>query len=348
MRIAMISTPYVAVPPPRYGGTELIVAELIDGLHAAGHQVTLFATGDSHAQAQVRALYDEPIWPPHPHPELDHASWAIEQILADPRGFDVVHAHVPAAVPFARFVAAPMAYTVHHERDELLMGMYQRSRAHFVCISARQRELMPEIAGVTVIHHGVSAARYPFGSGDLGYCLYLGRLAEDKGVHLAIDAARSAGVPIRLGGKPHWRDGDYFAREIAPRLERGGVDQMGEVGGAHKAALLGGACALLLPVQWEEPFGLVMIESMLCGTPVLAFPRGAVPEVVEDGLTGYICSDARDLQRRLRAIGSFDRVRCRARALERWTAARMVADHLMLYEQLASWAGDVEATRTVG
>jgi glycosyltransferase involved in cell wall biosynthesis len=354
MRIAMLSTPFVAVPPPRYGGTELIVAELVAGLAAAGHQVTLFATGDSrpHPDVTLRARFASAVWPPEPYAELDHASWAVEQILADVRGYDVVHAHVPAALPFAGLLDAPMLYTVHHDGGadyRRVQSLYRRSRLHFIAISERQRQLMPELIDARVIQHGLDGARYRFGAGDGGYCAFLGRFARDKGPHVAIDAARVAGVPIRLGGAPHWRDGDYLARELQPRFALPGVTALGEVGGDEKRALLAGACAVLFPIDWEEPFGLVMIEAMLSGTPVLAFGRGSVPEVVEDGLTGFVCRDADEMASRLRALaaGGFDRAACRQRALERWTTARMVRDHLAVYEALRTWVGDVRAAETV-
>jgi glycosyltransferase involved in cell wall biosynthesis len=255
MRIAMISTPFVPVPPPRYGGTELIVAELVTGLAAAGHEVTLFATGDSRPPAgvELHARFDHAVWPPQPYAELDHTSWAVGRILAHPRGFDVVHAHVASALSFASMIAPPMVYTVHHDDGEdyvRLQSLYVRSRVCFIAISERQRRLMPELAGARVIHHGLDPARYPFGDGRGGYCAYLGRMAPQKGVHVAIDAARAAGVPIRLGGAPHWMDGDYFARELSWRLGLPGVTALGEVGGAAKHALLGGACALLFPIDW--------------------------------------------------------------------------------------------------
>jgi glycosyltransferase involved in cell wall biosynthesis len=352
MRIAMISTPFVAVPPPRYGGTELIVAELVTGLAAAGHEVTLFATGDSRPpeQAELRARFDRAHWPPDPYVELDHAAFAVEEILADSRNYDVVHAHVPAALPFARMLDMPMVYTVHHDDGAeyvRLQALYRRSRAHFVAISARQRALMQELADARVIHHGLDAACHRFGAGDGGYCAFLGRFACEKGPHAAIDAARAAGVPIRLAGAPHWRDHDYFEREIGARLCRPGVAAIGEVGGKEKRDFLADACALLFPVDWEEPFGLVMIEAMLSGTPVLAFARGSVPEIVEDGVTGFICRDVDDMAARLRAIGRFDRAACRQRALERWTSARMVRDYVSLYEAVQSWVGDVRAAETV-
>jgi glycosyltransferase involved in cell wall biosynthesis len=352
MRIAMISTPFVAVPPPRYGGTELVVAELVTGLAVAGHELTLFATGDSrpHHGVKLRARFKRATWPPDPYPELDHAAFAMEEILADARGYDVVHTHVPAALPFAPMLDAPMVYTVHHDDGveyDRLRSLYRRSRAHFVAISESQRELMQELADARVIHHGLDPSCHRFGDGRGGYCAFLGRFARQKGPHLAIDAARAAGVPIRIAGKPHWCDSDYFEREIGARLCRPGVTTLGEVGGRDKRDLLADACALLFPIDWEEPFGLVMIEAMLSGTPVLAFGRGSVPEIVEDGVTGFVCRDVDEMAARLRAIGSFDRAACRRRALERWTSARMVRDYVALYEAVQAWVGDVRAAETV-
>jgi glycosyltransferase involved in cell wall biosynthesis len=344
----MIAPPFVSVPPSRYGGTELVVAELVTGLARAGHEVMLFASGDSHPDGPVtvRARFAEPVWPPQPYAELDHVSWAIEQILADPQPFDVVHAHVPSALAFARVLDAPLVYSVHHDDGgdyARLQSLYRRTRAAFVAISDRQRQLMPELSGARVIHHGLDPARYRFCPTPAGYCAFLGRFAREKGVHHAIDAARAAGLPIRLGGAPHWRDSEYFDLELACRMRCESVVCLGEVGGTPKRELLCNASALLFPIDWEEPFGLVMIEAMLSGTPVLAFGRGSVPEVVEDGVTGYICRNVADMAARLRTIDKFDRAACRARALERWTAARMVRDHLALYGELLTWVGDVRA-----
>jgi glycosyltransferase involved in cell wall biosynthesis len=352
MRIAMISTPFVSVPPPRYGGTELIVAELVRGLAGAGHEVTLFATGDSHAPdgVELRARFDEAMWPPDPYVELEHVAWSFEQLLADSRPYDLVHAHTPSALAFGRLLDAALVYTVHHDNSAehaSLRALYSRSRAQFVAISARQRALFAELADARVIHHGLDPARHPLERGDGGYCAYLGRFAAEKGVHHALDAAALAGLPIRLGGKPHPKDHDYFEEEVAGRLCAPGVTYVGEVGGHYKRALLGGARALLFPIEWEEPFGLVMIEAMLMGTPVLAFPRGSVPEVVDEGLTGFICRDSDEMARRLHQLEGFDRGACRRRALERWTTARMVRDHVAVYEQLQDWVGDVRAETVV-
>ncbi len=340
MRIAMISTPFVPVPPPQYGGTELIVSELVGGLTALGHEVTLFTCGQSSAPCEVRSLYDCARWPPDPYPELDHAAWAIEQILGASRGFDLVHAHIPSALPFARLIDVPMVYTVHHAHEARLGPLYQRANAQFVAISDRQRALSPVLREAVVIRHGLDPAGYAFGTGEGGYVGFLGRFAAEKGVHHAIDAASAAGLPLRLAGKPHWRDQDYFRTQVQPRLaaavEAGAARLVGEVGGQRKVDFLRDARALLFPIEWEEPFGLVMIEAMLCGTPVVAFGRGSVPEVIDEGVTGFVCEDVAQMSERLQALDGFDRVRCRQRALERWSARRMVGEYERLYELVAS------------
>jgi glycosyltransferase involved in cell wall biosynthesis len=352
MRIAIVSTPFVPVPPPRYGGTELIVSELVRGLARAGHEVTLFATGDSRPPRGValRAHFARAIWPPDPDVERAHAAWAVEQLSADRRGFDVIHTHVAATLPWAARLDAPLVCTVHHDggvEHARRASLYRRHRAQLVAISTRQKQLIPELADARVIHHGLDPSRHPLGRGDGGYCAFLGRLSAEKGAHHAVDAARAAALPIRLAGAPHWRDRDYFARELSRRLALDGVAYLGEIGARRKRALLTGARALLFPIEWEEPFGLVMIEAMLSGTPVLAFPYGAAPEVIDPGVTGFLCRDVDELTRRLRALDGFDRRACRRRALERWTTARMVRDHEQVYTERQTWIGDVRAAETV-
>jgi glycosyltransferase involved in cell wall biosynthesis len=298
----------------------------------------------------LRACFARARWPPDARVEQLHAAWAADQIRGDARGFDVVHAHVPSLLPFGERLDAPLIYTVHHDdgpEHAHLRALYRRSRAQLIAISARQKRLIPELARARVIHHGLDAARYRPGAGDGGYVAYLGRIAADKGVHHAIDAARAAGVPIRVAGAPHWGDGEYFTREIAPRLRSDGVRAIGEVGGDEKHRLLGDARALLFPIEWEEPFGLVMIEAMLSGTPVLAFPRGAATEVIDNGVTGFLCRDVAELTRRLRRLDGFDRVACCRRARARWTTQRMVRDHLAAYAACERGIEDGRAAETV-
>ncbi len=331
--MAMISTPFLPVPPVRYGGTELVVGDLCEGLREAGHDVTLFTVGESRAPVRCASLYRRGVWPPDPYHEANHAAWAIGEIVAGDIAYDVIHAHVAALLPLGRFAPAPVVYTLHHDRSEELTRFYAMQRGvRFVAISERQRELVPELSDVDVVYHGVDAGRYPLGRGGEA-AAFLGRIALEKGAHTAIDVARAAGVPLLIAGEAHWKDRAYYQREIAPRLGTPGLRLVGEVDHVEKIALLGGACALLFPVAWEEPFGLVMVESMLCGTPVLALPRGSVPEIVDQGVTGFLCADAREMAERLVAIArnGFDRARCRARAVERFGRARMARDYLRVY-----------------
>lgn len=332
MRIALISTPCIPVPPPRYGGTELVVAELASALQSLGHSVTTFATGDSRPVGELRARFPRAIWPPDPYLELLQANYACREIRhADPP-FDVVHAHIAAVLPFSRFMDAPMVYTVHHDRVEGMVHFYQEfSNVEYVMISRRQCDLHDEVPNRAVVHHGLDPSRYRLGDGRGGYVAFLGRLAREKAPHVAIDAARAAGVPLLVGGEAHWVDQDYYHDEVEPRLSLPGVRPLGEVGQSKKVELLGGARALLFPVEWEEPFGLVMIEAMLCGTPVIAFPRGSVPEVVEEGVTGFVVRDVDEMAAAIQRVGQIDRRMVRARAEQRWSHLRMAQDYLAVY-----------------
>ncbi|MFZ5479547.1 MAG: glycosyltransferase family 4 protein [Myxococcota bacterium] len=341
MRIAVVSTPFVRVPPEGYGGTELAVGVLAEGLARLGHEVTLYATGDSAAPpAQVRALYPTPVWPPNAGREMAHLLFAVQDLRT--RGADVVHLHLGAGCLAAEALDLPIVYTLHHAPDAALDELYlqARPRVLFVAISRRQRTVFGGLAARTV-HHGLPAGRYPLGDGG-GHAAFLGRFAPEKGLHHAIDAARRADVPIRVAGRCHPPDERYFRAHVAPRVHLPGVELVGEVDHPRKVAFLGDARALLVPIEWEEPFGLVMLESMLCGTPVLAFPRGAAPELVEEGVTGWLVPDVDAMADRLARLGRepFDRARCRRQAARRFGPGRMVRGYLAAYrEAMTRWRG---------
>ena len=339
MRIALISTPYLAVPPHLYGGTELVVYELAEGLVRLGHHVELFATGDSRTSAQLRFLYDRGQWPPETLADLNHVSWALREIGEQGR-FDVIHTHSAVALACARLApATPMVYTIHHARDEQLSAFYRYCQEpQYVAISEDQRRREICLRHVDVIHHGLDPARYLCTPRPLGdYVCFVGRYAREKGPHTAIDVARQAGVRIRMAGDVHPPDVAWAEAELRPRLAQPHVTEVGPVGSVVKARLLAHARALLAPIEWNEPFGLILIEAMLSGCPVVAFGMGSVPELVEDGLTGFIATSADHMVELLRpggAVERIDRVACRARAVERFSADRMVADHVALYHRL--------------
>jgi glycosyltransferase involved in cell wall biosynthesis len=351
MRVAIISTPFIRVPPAGYGGTELFCYELCEGLAARGHEVTLFATGDSVVSCRRRALYAGAVWPPAPEDEVNHIAWALSEIAREQR-FDVVHLNSPIGIPLTRFVQISVLHTIHHARCEESSRIYGRHpEVVYVAISERQRSLEIRLARSHVVHHGVTPARYPSSPTDEGYLAHLGRYAEEKGTHLAIDIAQAAGLPLKLAGRVHGKDRAYFEEHVAPRLRATGVPDLGELNHERKIALLRGARALLCPLQWEEPFGLNAIEAMLCGTPVLGFRLGSLPELVEEGVTGFLVEpgDIDALVRRAGEVPRIDRKACARRARERFSAAAMVSKYEGLYRSmLASTASSKGSLRRAG
>lgn len=340
MRIAVVSTPFIRVPPAGYGGTELFCYELAEELRARGHSVTLFTTGDSRTTCHKRWIYERPEWPPTPFDDAAHVGAAFAEIARG--GFDVAQLNSSIGVPFAQLAGVPVVHTIHHHRVPELSRLYAAAATgvHFVAISQRQLELETPLPRATVIHHGLSPERYPESHRHDGYLLHLGRYAEEKGTHLAIDAARAAGLPIVLAGRAHPQDAAYFEEHVAPRLGQPGVREVGEADHAQKTSLLRGARALLCPLLWEEPFGLVAIEAMLSGTPVVGFARGSFPEIVEPELTGALAppGDTAALARLAASAGAIDRRACARRARERFSTARMTDAYEALYARIVTTA----------
>lgn len=335
LRIAMISTPFLPVPPRDYGGTELVVHELVEGLLDRGHLVTLFATGDSRTRATLQARFEEAVWPPEPYAEVDHVSWALRQ--AAQGDFDLVHAHSPTALAVARLTPGlPMVYTIHHAQEPALSRYYAHfPEVDFVAISGDQcrRETGPDWC--TVIHHGLDARRYEWRDRAGDYLCFVGRLAPEKGPLTAIEVATRAGVPLRLAGSIHPCDQAYVDTKVRPRLSDRGVTWLGRVGMDRKVPLLRDARALLAPIEWNEPFGLILIEAMLSGCPVVAFGRGSVPELVQPGVTGFVAASQDEMVELVRPGGpvdALDRRRIREVAVRRFDRARMVTDYERVYQ----------------
>lgn len=337
MRIAMVSTPFVQVPPRDYGGTELVVYELVEGLIDRGHDVTLYATGDSGTRARLRALYRRPQWPPDPLADLNHVSFAMGEIARG--GFDLVHVHSAAALAFRRLVRLPMVYTLHHKRVRAMSEYYSHfPDVDFVAISGDQARRESGVRDCAVIHHGIDPGAYRWRRKADGYVCFVGRFAPEKGLPAAIDAAALARVPISVAGNVHPPDGDHFRSEIEPRLAGRHVRHLGPVGPSVKIPLLEKSRALLAPIGWDEPFGLILIEAMLSGCPVLAYARGSVPELIEHGVTGFIVRSVEEMAELIRpggAVERLDRRRIRELAVDRFGRDRMLADYERLYRRIA-------------
>ena len=336
LHIGLLAPPWVPVPPTVYGGTELVIDLLARGLRQAGHDVTLFTTGDSTCPVPRRSLYDRALGTAvAPVGEAAHVERGYRE-LTD-AGVDVIHDHtlVGPVSPSLHPAGVPVVTTVHGQFTPEFEELYTAASRHgvrVVAISESQRNSAPHVPVAAVIHHGVDLAAYPFGTGgdDL---VFLGRMSPDKGVHRAIEVARAAGRRLVIAAKM-WEPAEhrYFHEVVKPMLGPDAV-YIGEVAGPEKVRLLGSARAILNPIRWPEPFGLVMIEALACGTPVVAFPEGAAPEIVDHGRTGFLCADEHDMADRVGQVGGLSRQACRDSVRDRFSAERMVADHLALYRR---------------
>jgi glycosyltransferase involved in cell wall biosynthesis len=319
-----------------YGGIELIVDRLAKGYQDAGHEVLLYTTGDSTSEVPMdwALAQSEGTRIGMAVPELRHVMHAYDAV----QDFDIVHDHTVMGPVYggALFPDLKIVTTIHGPFNDELTDLYSRiaHRVPIIAISHAQRRHAPQVRIARVIHHGLNANDFPVGKGDGGYLLFLGRMAPEKGAHRAMEAAYKAGVPLIMAAKMRepW-EFDYFDVYVKPYLNDE-IRYLGEVPHEEKLQLIAGAMALLNPIQWPEPFGLVMIEAMACGTPVLAFPEGAAPEIVEDGKTGFLCHDTSDMADAIGRIHKLDRAACRAEVEGYFSTKRMVDEHLNLFEEL--------------
>jgi glycosyltransferase involved in cell wall biosynthesis len=334
MRIALIGPPFIEIPPRRYGGTELFIANLACELHRRGHDVTVYGNGESRLPCRVKWRYADAEWPLDDplRPQLknaDHTAWAIQDAAA---WADVVHLNDVVGVPFTRFIDQPIVLTVHHPHEPALSEQYmQYPRIHYVAIAEWLAECEP-MPLVHLVHHGVPVTDYVFSDVKDDYVAFLGRMAPCKGAHLAIEAARRAGVRLKLAGEIQPVFHDYWENQVRPGVDGEQIQYVGEADRAIKNDLLSRARALLFPIQWDEPFGLVMIEAMACGTPVLAFAGGSVDEVVSDGVNGWICADVADMAGHVASL-DVSPTACRTFVAERFSVARMANQYLEVYER---------------
>jgi glycosyltransferase involved in cell wall biosynthesis len=345
MRIALIAPPFIEVPPIRYGGTELFIGNLANELQSLRHDVIVYANGDSKTSGRVKWIYPHSQWPIDDpvqacHKNVDHTAWA----MADAAEWaDVIHLNDIVGVPFTRFVSTPTVLTIHHPDEPSLSEQYARyPDVHYIAIAQWLAERQP-MPWVHTVHHGIDPDRYVYSADKDDYVAFLGRMAPAKGPHLAIEAAKKAGVRLKLAGEVQPVFNEYWHDQVLPLIDGDQIEFIGEVDRLRKNALLSRAQALLFPIQWEEPFGLVMIEAMACGTPVLALPGGSVKEVVRDGVSGWICADVEEMAERIKDLTIAPSV-CHQYMTENFSVTRMAERYISVYERVLDGSAETVAS----
>jgi glycosyltransferase involved in cell wall biosynthesis len=356
LRIAMLAPPWIPVPPPGYGGIEAVVDLLCDALAARGHEVTLFAAPGSRSRSRARI---------HPlleaaHPdtigsalhESDHVASAfdaIDRAAGDGVPFDVVHDHSGfTAVAMAARVDTPVVHTLHGPFADEAARFYARHahKVELVAISRSQMDHAPRgVRVATVVPNPIVVDQWPLGTEKDDYVLWIGRMDPVKGPHHAIEAARLAGRPLVIAGPVQTGQADFFREQVEPHIDDRNVRYVGEVAGTAKHQLYARAAALLMPIRWEEPFGMVMIEALACGTPVIAFPEGAAREIVIDGRNGVLVADETEMAAAIANLGGFDPLECRESARARYDIATVVDGYETVYRRAVA-AARAESSRS--
>ncbi|PMB51785.1 glycosyl transferase [Fischerella thermalis CCMEE 5201] len=339
MRIAQIAPLWERVPPPAYGGVELVVGLLTDELVRCGHEVTLFASGDSITSARLESVYPQALrLDPNVKEYNVYETLLLSRVYQQAQEFDIIHSHVgyPALI-YADFVTTPTVHTLHGiftpDNEKIFSTSYKQP---FVSISNAQREPKLGLNYVATVYNGIDIDSHQFypQPQDPPYLAFLGRMSPEKGPHIAIEIAKRAGIPLKMAGKVDQVDTDYFESQVKPHIDGKQIEFLGEASHSQKNALLGGALAMLFPITWREPFGLVMIESMAAGTPVLAKPLGSVPEVIVDGKTGFLCDRIEDFVEAINRIGEIDRRACRTHVEQHFSVKSMVDGYEAVYQQI--------------
>ncbi|HEX9465050.1 MAG TPA: glycosyltransferase family 4 protein [Alphaproteobacteria bacterium] len=338
MRIAQIAPLTEAIPPKLYGGTERVVSWLTEELVALGHEVSLFASGDSVTSAKLEAMWPRAL-------RLDGRVrdpvalhlLMLERVRQRARDFDLLHFHLDY-YPFSLFSrqSTPFVTTLHGRLDlpEHQPVFTAFSSVPVISISNAQRRPLPQAGWVSTVHHGLPERLFTPQPVTPRYLAFLGRIAPEKGVDRAVSIAKKSGLPLKVAAKVDNVDREYYETQIRPLFQDANIEFIGEIGDHQKSEFLSGAVALLMPIDWPEPFGLVMIEAMACGTPVIAYRAGSVPEIVEDGLSGYVVDDEAGALAAVEKLSHLSREKVRRRFEERFTASRMAKDYLKIYRQM--------------
>lgn len=325
----------------------MFIAQLAEGLKAKGLDVVVYTNGESEVGVEKRWLFEKSQWPIkgdiYNHvTDSTHTAWALRDAVDTA---DIIHINNATGVTFSEFIEQPMVCTIHHPLEPALTDLYRRFRTvEYVCISRQQKQAL-DIATATVIHHGLDTTLYQARMHKKKYLSFIGRIAPVKGAHVAIEVAKKAGIPLKIAGEVQPVFRDYFETEVKPHIDGKFIEYIGEADLAAKNELLGDSLAMLFPIDWDEPFGLVMIEAMACGTPVLALPGGSVPEIVKNGISGYVCADAQEMAKRASRLAEeqMDAAVVRQYVEENFSVARMVDEYHDLYLQMLAGKSQPES-----
>jgi glycosyltransferase involved in cell wall biosynthesis len=345
MRVAIVAPPFIPVPPVEYGGTELFIDDLARGLHALGVEVVVYTNGESTVGVEKRWLFEKSQWPIKGNDyaqlkDMDHTTWAVRDASGS---CDILHLNTALGLTCSRLLRLPFVYTMHHPTDRQLSALYSRfPEVDYVCISNDQckRESLPKLH---TILHGIDLSKYQLRTDKQQYLSFIGRIAPIKGTHLAIEIAKRAGIPLKIAGEVQPIFREYFEAKVKPHIDGKFIEYIGLADLAAKNELLGNSMAMLFPIKWDEPFGLVMVEAMACGTPVLALRAGSVPEIVKDGVSGYVARNLDGLVRRLRDL-DIAPAEIRRYVEENFSQERMARDYYALYTRIVNKSRDTSET----
>ena len=338
MKIAQVAPLWESVPPTLYGGTERVVSFITEELVRQGHDVTLFASGDSTTKARLVPMCPEALRLSKVITNVDAPLVAmLERVFSSANEFDIIHSHLEfLPFPLARRCSTPVVSTLHARLDlpEIFPLFKTFSDLPVVSISDAQRKPLPFLNWQATVHHGLPKDLYSFHAQSGKYLVFLGRVAPEKGLDQAIEIAKRVEMPLRIGAKIDPTNFQYYRAVIEPLLDHPLIEYVGEVTDLEKDDFLGDAYAQLCPYDWPEPFGLVFIESLACGTPVIAYRRGSLPEIIDHGVTGFLCETLDEMVQSVRHVSVIDRNRCRHAFDARFSTERMVQDYLRVYERL--------------